>query len=265
MPIPDCMTIMLSVLRFLSDGKEHSLSEVLERIYKEFSITDEEKKQLLPSGTDKLISNRMRWAVHDLARAGLAMSTKRGFYQTTEKGMSILKDKQDKVDKRYLLELMKPKSSRKEEAIPTLQMKITESINPTELLEEAYQRIKAEVAEDLLREIKKTSPSFFENIVVELIVKMGYGGSRKDAGQAIGQSGDQGVDGIIKEDKLGLNAIYLQAKRWDGTVGRPEVHKFVGALKGQGANKGIFITTSGFSNEALDYAAKIGFSEDCSN
>ena len=126
-----------------------------------------------------------------------------------------------------------------------------------ELLEDAYQRIKAEVAEDLLREIKKASPRFWKIVVVELLVRMGYGGSRKDAGQAIGQSGDQGVDGIIKEDKLGLDTIYIQAKRWEGTVGRPEIHKFVGALKGQGANKGIFITTSGFSNDAVDYASKI--------
>lgn len=137
------------------------------------------------------------------------------------------------------------------------QKKITPSLNPMELLENAHQKIKIELAEDLLREVKKASPRFFENIIVGLLLKMGYGGSRKDAGQAIGQSGDQGIDGIIKEDKLGLDTIYLQAKRWDATVGRPEIHKFVGALKGQGASKGVFITTSTFSNEAKSYASKI--------
>jgi len=130
-------------------------------------------------------------------------------------------------------------------------------LNPEELLEEAYKRIKSELIEDLLKKIKEASPQFFEKVVVELLVKMGYGGSRKDAGQAIGQSGDQGIDGIIKEDRLGLDKIYIQAKRWESTVGRPEIQKFVGALKGQGANKGIFISTSNFSNDALGYADQI--------
>ena len=168
-------------------------------------------------------------------------------------------EKPPKINVKYLMqfpEFVRFKAP-KEEKRKVTQKKITESLNPMELLEDAHQRIKTELAEELLREVKKASSRFFENIIVGLLLKMGYGGSRKDAGQAIGQSGDEGIDGIIKEDKLGLNTIYLQAKRWEGTVGRPEIHKFVGALKGQGASKGVFITTSTFSNDAKNYVSKI--------
>jgi restriction system protein len=261
MPIPDYETMMLPILKFLCDGKEHSLGEVLEHVYKEFSVTEKEKKELLPSGTDLLARNRMRWARLYLERAGLLESTKRGFYKITERGFKALEEKPNRIDNKYLMqfsEFQKFKAPNKETKTPLVQQKNAEPLNPTEQLEHAYQSIRAEIAEDLLEEVKKASPRFFESVVVELLVRMGYGGSRKDAGQAIGQSGDGGVDGIIKEDKLGLDAVYIQAKRWDkATVGRPDIQGFVGALKGQGANKGIFITTSAFTSDAKTYAAKI--------
>jgi len=251
---------MLPFLASLSDKKEHSLGEIREYIYNVFNLTEKEKKELLPSGLEPKIHNRVRWARLYLERAGLVESTKKGSHQITEKGLKILKEKPSKIDVRYLKrfpEFVKFRESKEEKKENTVQQEITESLSPMELLEDAHQRIKIELAEDLLRAIKKASPRFFESIVVELLVKMGYGGSREDAGQAIGQSGDQGIDGIIKEDRLGLDTIFLQAKRWAEIVGRPEIHKFVGALKGQGANKGIFITTSSFSRDAVDYAAKI--------
>jgi len=261
MPIPDFEAMMLPILELLDDGKEHTLNDVLEYIYKKFDVTDKEKKEPLPSGTDLLVRNRARWARLYLERAGLVESQKRGLYKITERGLKIIEKKPTRINNKYLMqfpEFQKFKTLGTEKKTPIIQRKITtESVNPVEILEDAYQRIKAEVAEDLLREIKKASPHFFENVVVELLVKMGYGGSRKDAGQAIGQSGDQGVDGIIKEDMLGLDTIYIQAKRWGGTVGSPQIQGFVGALKGKGANKGIFITTSSFSNEAVSYASKI--------
>lgn len=260
MPIPDYETMMLPILRSMSDRKEHSLNDVLEYIYKQFDVSEEEKKEPLPSGTDLLVRNRARWARLYLERAGLIESLRRGFFRITESGSETLQEKPDRIDNKFLMrfpQFQQFKTARKEVKVPVTQRKITESLNPMEMLEDSYQRLKVEIVDDLLQETKKASPRFFENVVVELLVKMGYGGSRRDAGQAIGQSGDQGIDGIIKEDKLGLDTIYLQAKRWEGTVGRPEIHKFVGALKGQGANKGIFITTSGFSNDALDYARKI--------
>jgi len=260
MPIPDYETLMLPFLKFIEDKKEHSLSEALEHIYKRFNLTEKEKKELLPSGTDLLINNRLRWAILYLKRAGLLESAKKGAYQITEKGLKVLLEKPSKINVKYLMrfpEFVSFKAPKDEKRKTVVQKKISASLNPMELLEDTHQKIKTELAEELLREVKKASPRFFENIIVSLLLKMGYGGSRKDAGQAIGQSGDQGIDGIIKEDRLGLNTIYLQAKRWERTVGRPEIHKFVGALKGQGANKGVFITTSTFSNDAKTYVSKI--------
>lgn len=259
MTIPTYETIMLPLLKILGDKKEHLLSEVIEEISETFRLTEKEKKELLPSGTEPIIRNRVRWARLYLERAGLLESVRRGSYRITEKGLRVLQEAPSKIDVKYLKrfpEFVKFRKS-KEKREPKAQKKLVESLNPEELLENAHQRVKAEVVEDLLNEVKKASPRFFENLVVELLVKMGYGGSKKDAGQAIGQSGDQGIDGIIKEDRLGLDRIYIQAKRWEGTVGRPEIHKFVGALKGQGANKGIFITTSVFSNDAKKYAEHI--------
>lgn len=142
---------------------------------------------------------------------------------------------------------------RAEERESSAHKTIMDSLDPKELLENAYQRLENELTEELLVEVNKASPKFFEKLVVELLVKMGYGGSIVDAGRAIGQSGDEGIDGIIKEDKLGLDAVYIQAKKWKGgSVGSPEIQRFIGALNRKGANKGIFVTTSTFSNEAKD-------------
>ncbi len=264
MPIPKYEEMMLPFLQLLGDKKDHGLNEVYEHLYKVFDTTEEEKKALSPSGEDRVFPNRVRWAKLYLERAGLIEAPFRGTYRITQIGCNVLKEKPQQINVKYLtrfpdfVKFKFPKEENKiSSEIPRYKTEKNESLNPMELLENAYFKIKEELAEDLLRALKKASPMFFENIVVELLVKMGYGGSKKDAGQAIGRSGDEGIDGIIKEDRLGLDAIYLQAKRWEGTVGRPELHKFVGALKGQGANKGIFITTSSFSKDALEYASKI--------
>jgi len=264
MPIPKYEEMMLPFLQFLGDKQDHRLSEVYEHLYEVFHTTEEEKKELTPSGEDRVFPNRVRWAKLYLERAGLIEVPLKGTYRITKTGSSVLKEQPQQINVKYLtrfpdfVRFKFPKGENKisRETLGTGR-ETTESLNPMELLEDAYVKIKGELAEELLRELKKASPIFFENVVVELLVKMGYGGSKKDAGQAIGRSGDEGIDGIIKEDRLGLDGIYLQAKRWEGTVGRPEVHKFVGALKGQGANKGIFITTSNFSKDALEYASKI--------
>jgi restriction system protein len=266
MTIPDYQSLMLPILKFMGDKKEHSLNEIIEYIYGISGLPEEEKKQLLPSGREPILRNRIRWARFYLEKAGLLESTRRAFSIISERGLSILHENLEGINVKSLErfpEFVKFRGLRKEEAETKPQKLIRgtlvplESINPTELLENAYQNLKNTLVEEILNEVKKATPRFFENLVVELLVRMGYGGSRKDAGQAIGQIGDEGIDGIIKEDKLGLDAVYLQAKRWEGTVGRPEIHKFVGALKGQGADKGIFITTSTFTKEAVDYASKI--------
>ncbi len=256
MPIPDYQTIMLPLLKFLGDKKEHSLTESTEYISKLFNLTDEERRELLPSGQQAIINNRVGWARTYLVKAGLLEATRRGYFRITERGTQVLERNSSEINVKYLEqfpEFVQFKAIKKE-AKGKGQTKIFESLDPKELLETAHEKITSELAEELLREVKKASPKFFEYIVVELLTRMDYGGSRKDAGEAVGQVGDEGIDGIIKEDRLGLDAIYLQAKRWEATVGRPELQKFVGALQGQRANKGIFITTSNFSNEALDYA-----------
>lgn len=264
MPIPKYEEMMLPFLQFLGDKETHRLSEVIEHLYEVFHTTEEEKKELWPSGENRVFPNRVRWVKLYLERAGLIEAPLRATYKITKTGSSVLNENPQRIDVKYLTrfpDFVKFKFHKSENKTPTeisdTGKEIAQSLNPMELLENAYIKIKEELAEDLLRELKKATPLFFENVVVELLVKMGYGGSKKDAGQAIGRSGDEGIDGIIKEDRLGLDAIYIQAKKWEGTVGRPELHKFVGALKGQRANKGIFITTSNFSKDAIEYASKI--------
>jgi restriction system protein len=259
MPIPTYEEMMQPLLQMLKDKNEHKLSEITEKIGTAFNLTENERKELLPSGSEPVVGNRVRWARLYLEKAGLLESTRKGFYKITDKGLAVLQEKPKKLDVQYLKrfpDFLSFKEPQQEKALTT--SKVSDSaLNPMELLEDSYQRLKDELANELRKEVKSATAGFLETLVIELLVKMGYGGSRKDAGQAIGRSGDEGIDGIIKEDRLGLDAIYVQAKRWQGTVGRPEIHKFVGALKGQGANKGIFITTSNFSADAIQYAQKI--------
>lgn len=260
MPIPDYETIMLPLLKFAGDEKEHSVQEGVEYISKLFGLSEKERKEPLPSRRrETIISNRVRWAGFYLRRAELLESARRGYFKITGRGIEVLGSKLSKIDVKYLErypEFLAFKGLSKETQKPEVKEPSAED-TPEELLEHGYHSIKSNLAQELLSQVKECSPRFFERIVVELLLRMGYGGSWKDAGEAIGGTGDGGVDGIIKEDKLGLDVVYIQAKRWEGTVGRPEIHKFVGALQGRKARKGIFITTSGFTQEALDYASNI--------
>ena len=228
----------------------------MEHIISHFHLTDKEKENLLPSGKQSIISNRVGWARTYLKMGGLLENPTRGVIQINENGLNVLKKNPPKIDIKYLDQFQDFKNFRTvkkdEQNEIQLQQDITKE-TPEVAIYNGFQQIQKKLAQDVLDEVKKNSPKFFENLVVDLIVKMGYGGSRKDAGKIIGQSGDEGVDGVIKEDKLGLDEIYIQAKRWEGTVGRPEIQKFVGALQGKGVNRGIFITTGTFSKEAKDY------------
>ncbi len=259
MAIPDYQSIMLPLLKFASDKKEHSMQDAVERLATHFTLSESELRELLPSGQQEIFDNRVGWARTYLKKAGLIDSPKRGVFIITEKGLSVLKANPSKINVAFLrqypefVEFQTIKRESKEledEGVSSQQ-------TPEESLEYGYQKLKQALAQDLLSKIKSCPPLFFEKLVVELLVKMGYGGSRRDAGQAIGKSGDEGIDGIIKEDKLGLDVIYIQAKRWEGVVGRPEIMKFVGALQGQHARKGIFITTSYFTEDAMQYAKKV--------
>ena len=258
MTIPDYQTVMLPLLKYAADRKDHSLREAVDSLAEQFKLSEEEKKEMLSSGQQAIFLNRVGWARTYLKKAGLLETPRRAYFCISDRGLKVLQEKPSRIDAKFLdqFEEFREFRAKKKEKPEKGKVKETEE-TPEELLENSYQNLRANLAHEILEQIKKNSPSIFENIVVELLVKMGYGGSRKDAGQAIGKSGDEGIDGIIKEDRLGLDIIYIQAKRWANTVGRPEIQKFAGALQGQRAKKGVFITTSTFSKEARDYSSKI--------
>jgi len=261
MAIPDYQEIMLPLLKFSSDKKEHSLREAYDELADTLNISDSERKEMLPSGQQEVFNNRVTWARTYLKMAGLIENTRRGYFKITNRGLETFSKNLTKIDNSYLEQFgeFKDFKSRKrkiEKSTTKATVGFKES-TPEEMLETAYQDLRDDLVNDVLKTLKSCSSSLFEKIVVELLVKMGYGGSRQDAGRAIGKSGDEGIDGIIKEDRLGLDIIYIQAKKWENTVSRPEIQKFAGALQGQRARKGIFITTSNFSKEAYEYASKI--------
>ncbi|MCC5931051.1 MAG: restriction endonuclease [Cyclobacteriaceae bacterium] len=261
--IPDYQTLMLPLLKSVSDGQEHKYRDIIENLATEFEVTDEERKELLASGSQAIFDNRVGWAKTYLKKAGLLDSPKRATFVITDLGRQTLSKNPDRIDAKYLrqfpafLEFQNASRNGNETEEEIAKTELHEQ-TPEENLDKAYQRIRKSLASELLNKVIELTPAFFERLVVELLVKMGYGGSIKDAGKAMGKSGDEGIDGTIKEDKLGLDIIYIQAKRWKtgNVVGRPEIQKFVGALAGQGAKKGIFITTSNFTKEALDYAPR---------
>ncbi len=257
---------MLPLLRFAADGQEHQLKVAVEHLAREFKLTEQELNEFLPSGQQPVFINRLGWARSYMKKAGFLVYPRRGYFQITELGQTVLKENPPEINIKYMEKFpefqefwgkYRSKKDSGEEAPAIVEPDMAPGQTPHEALESAYERLRSEIAAELLQTLRASDPSLFENIVVELLVKMGYGGSRKDAGKAIGRSGDEGIDGVIKEDHLGLDSIYIQAKRWEATVGRPEIQKFAGALQGQRARKGIFITTSEFSREAQDYVSRI--------
>ena len=259
MPIPDYQALMLPLLKILSKGEELHLSPLVEVLSDQFNLSESERKQLLPSGQMTTIKSRSGWARTYLKKAGLIEQPKRGFVKITHRGIEVLGKNLERIDVRFLEqypEFIAFRDAGKTE-VETQTVNITIEITPEESMENAFYKLNSQLSTDLLEIIKSSSPSFFERLVVELLLAMGYGGSRVEAGRAIGQSGDGGIDGIIDEDKLGLDSIYIQAKRWEGSVGRPEIQKFVGALQGNRAHKGVFMTTSDFTKEAQEYVKNI--------
>ncbi|HMO64533.1 MAG TPA: restriction endonuclease [Verrucomicrobiota bacterium] len=261
MAVPDFQSLMRPLLECVSDGGAHSIPECQQAISQSLRLRPEDVSQMLPSGRQSLLANRLHWAKTHLRMAGLVESTGRGVFRITERGRMLLESHPGRIDLRVLRlqpgyeEARGPRRDRSPANGATADEEATQT--PEEVLEEAHQRLRTSLADELLARLKSASPSFFERVVVELLVRMGYGGSRRDAGRAIGRSGDEGIDGIIKEDRLGLDTICLQAKRWENTGGRPEIQKFAGALQGFRARKGIFITTADFSVEAREYAGRI--------
>lgn len=260
MGIPEYQEFMLPLLKYAGDNSEKRIRDAYDDLADVFSLSDEEINELLPSGTQQTFKNRIGWAKTYLVKAGLLESKKRGFFNITDLGKEILGKNLTRIDREFLSQFesfndfqSKSNHEKNKESIEHISTDKT----PQELIEASISELNKTLSQEVLTEIMQCSPAFFENLVVELLVKIGYGGSRKEAGKVIGKTGDGGIDGIIKEDKLGLDTIYIQAKRWENVIGRPEIQKFVGALQGNRAKKGIFITTSRFTKEAEEYVKMI--------
>ena len=256
MPIPDFQSLMLPLLKLSSDGREHSLADARSPLADQFQLTSEERAELLPSGQQPRFNNRVAWAKVYLERAGLFSKTRRGHFRITDRGMAVLAEAPEQIDIAFLRRFSEFDTFRTKHTQPT-ETGTVDDETPEETLQAAYETIRETLATELLAVVKSSTPAFFEHLVLDLMLKMGYGGSSDNAGWVTGAAGDEGIDGIVNEDQLGLDVIYLQAKRWEYTVGRPEIQRFVGALHGRRAKKGVFLTTSSFSGEAREYVATI--------
>lgn len=269
MPIPEFQSFFLPLLTLASDKKEHSIEDARLFLSQYFSLTDEDKSEKVPSGTQSKFDNRIYWTKSYFTKAKLLDTTKRGHFKITERGLKFLKGFKDEITVNDLKKIKEFRafstgktnnsSNKSSDNKDRGEVSISEDKTPLEKLEDSYQIIIDELADELLHKVKEGTWQFFEDLVVDLMVKMGYGGSRNKAGNSIKRSNDEGIDGIINEDKLGLDLIYLQAKKWtkSGGIGRPEIQKFVGALHGRRAKKGVFITTSYFAKTAYTYVKTI--------
>ncbi len=262
MAVPGFQDFMLPILNVLQNGGERPIREIKELVADAAGLSDQDRKELLPSGNQPVFDNRIGWACTYLKKAGLIQSKRRGYCTISYSGLAALAQKPDRITIGFLKQFDEfndflAKSSGDGEDETPRETEEASAHTPDELIEAQFGRLNADLAGEVLRRVKECSPTFFEQLVVDLLVKMGYGGSRREAGQATRASGDEGIDGIIKEDRLGLDVIYIQAKRWENSVTRPELQKFAGALQGQRAKKGIFITTSSFSEGAIDFCRHI--------
>jgi len=260
MSIPDFQSIMLPLLKIANDGKIHTLRKASESLAEKFGLNESEMSILISSGQPKFY-NRVGWARTYLKKAGLIKYPQRGSFQITKRGLEVLEKDVEKINISYLERFPEfiefRKRSQPEEQGETQEQE--EELTPEEALENAYQKIRSDLADELLEHVLNSSSEFFEKLVVELLVAMGYGGTQRNAARAVGKSGDEGIDGIIDEDRLGLDVIYIQAKRWkrDAKIGRPQIHAFVGALHGKHARKGVFITTADFMSDAVEFIKDI--------
>lgn len=266
MTIPDYQALMVPVLHVLSDGKERSIPGIRDAVAVRLDLGEENLRELVPSGQKPLFNDRVSWSATYLKQAGLIARVRRGVYRITNRGMEVLAAHPDRIDNQVLEQFdeflaFRDRSRSKDESSAGMRLSspAEPEDTPEESLDTAYRRLRGAIEAELLDQVKRASPEFFERLVVQLLVAMGYGGTLKDAGKAVGRTGDGGIDGVIKEDRLGLDLVHIQAKRWDGqrTVGRPEVQSFAGSLDGVRARKGIFITTASFSADARTYVDRI--------
>lgn len=258
MAVPKFFEFFESFLNALKDGNIHSAKEVRESIAIQLQITDSDRSEMIPSGKQSTFDNRVAWARTYLDRAGLIETPQRGKYRITLEGTKALSSG-EKIDLRYLEKFDSFKSFHRIDSNNTTSIEEDKDESPMEVLDSAYQQVISALASQIMDEVMKLSPSGFEKLVVKLLLNMGYGSGIEGAGTVTQKSNDGGIDGIIKEDQLGFSNIYIQAKQWspDLTVSKPEIQKFVGALQGQQAQKGLFITTAKFSSGAIQYAENL--------
>jgi restriction system protein len=261
MPIPNYQALLFPVLRLAAQGGEHKFSTTVESLADEFALSVSERTELLASGAQTVFSSRVGWARTYLKQAGLLDSPRRGYFAISQRGLDFFNRHPADISMQSLQQFSEFKAFTKRKRAKKIEPNTSvfapdfmAEETPEDILAAAHQLLMRNLQQEVLSTVKEMPPTFFENLVIDLLVKMGYGGNRQDAGRAIGKSGDGGIDGFIKQDRLGLDIIYLQAKRWETPVGRPELQKFAGALQGQKARKGVFITTSQFTREAKEYA-----------
>lgn len=264
MSIPDYQTLMLPILRLMNDVEDHSLRDVESAMANAFGLTSSEREELLPSGSQRILLNRIGWSLSYLTKARLTERVGKGRYRITPMGIETLQTGIDRIDARYLRTLggfvwSKPgKSSDEADSGASQEPEPSESpLTPEEQLETGFRSARQQLSDEIRERLRTVTPARFEQLVVDLLVAMGYGGASGEAGQVIGKTGDDGIDGVIKEDKLGLDHVYIQAKRWESNVSRPTVQAFAGSLEGQRARKGVMITTSDFTKDAQEYVNRI--------
>ena len=264
MTIPDYQTIMLPLLQHAADEEVHTARALKEPLADHFDLSEEERELKLPSGQQTYFHNRLAWAKTYLERAGILQNVRRGHFRITDRGREILQSGVSRIDNSFLLQypeftefVSRSKADDESESQSAPTTNGNETQTPEEALQLAYKRIRDDLAAELIDQIKAMSPAFFEQLVLDLMLKMGYGGTNDSSASLTNRGADEGIDGVINEDQLGLDIVYLQAKRWENQVGRPEIQKFVGALHGKRARKGVFLTTSTFSRDAHDYVATI--------
>lgn len=260
MAIPDFQSMMLPLLRFAGDGMAHTMSEVRDHLAGVLGLSDAERAEMLPSGTQRTFDNRVYWASAYLRHAQLLERPARAQIRITERGKQVLGAPPEAINVAYLKqfpEFVQFISGDDGSVVPPIVPLPVATETPEELMERAYVAWRSATVKEMMKQLRGCDPAFFERLVIDVLLAMGYGGSRRDAAHAVGKSGDGGIDGIIHEDRLGLDAVYVQAKRWEGSVGRPTVQAFAGSLEGRRARKGILITTSTFADTAVQYVNMI--------
>ena len=257
MPLPSNASIALPLLKLLEDKNKHTKREVVEKLKTHFSITPEEWEEFVPSKTKRKFDVRVLWTISQLRHAKLLKNTRRGEFKITPRGLEVLGENHEKINDKFLRRFPEYQKFVGVGSESVVDLEANTEQSPLEIFEENYQKMTNTWAEEILGLVRNCSPDAFERLVVQLVVKMGYGGTVREAGETIGGRGDEGVDGVIKEDELGFEKIYIQAKNQTSNVGRPKLQEFVGALVGKKARKGIFITSGGFTNESLKYVNKL--------